>query len=77
MVFSYYCLTPLCNSCSVYAAGIHIFENATKDFRFKQICLCYKNYYATTYYKHVKKRWEASFETHDCIEVQGRHFEQL
>ena len=25
----------------------------------------------------VKERWEASFETHECIKVQSRHFEQL
>ena len=36
-----------------------------------------KNYYATTSYKHVKERWEARFKTHECIEFQGRRFEQL
>ena len=37
MLFSYYCLTTLLNSCSVCAAGTHIFENAAKNFRFKQV----------------------------------------
>ena len=36
-----------------------------------------KNYYTTTSYKHVNERWEASLKTHECIEVQGRYFEQL
>ena len=67
------------NSCSVCAAGTHIFENAGKDFTvdLNKCVLVIKNYYATTSYKHVKERWEASFKTHECIEVQGRHFEQL
>ena len=33
-MFSYYYLTSLLNSCSVCAAGTHIFENAAKDFKF-------------------------------------------
>ena len=77
MVFSYYCLTLLLNFCSECAAGTHIFENAAKYFRFKQRVFVIKNYYATTSYRHIKERWKASFETHDCIEVQGTHFEQL
>ena len=77
MVFSYYCLTLLRNFCSVCVAGTHSFENAAKCFRFKPHVFVIKNYYAMTSYKHVKERWEASFETHDCIEVQGRHFVQL
>ena len=77
MIFSYYCLTLLLNFCSVCAAGTHSFENAAKYFRFIQHVFVIKNCYAMTSCKYVKERWEASFETHDCIEVQGRHFEQL
>ena len=77
IVFSYYCLTSLLNSCSVCIAGTHIFENAAKVFRFKQRVFVIRNYYAMTSYKHVKERLEASFKRHDCIEVQDRHFELL
>ena len=59
------------------AAGTHIFENAAKILDLNKCVLLIKNYYATTSYKHVKKRWKVSFKTRECIEVQGRNFEKL
>ena len=72
MVF-YYCLIPV--QCVLLVLTFLKMQQRTLDFN--KCVFVIKSCNAATSLKHVKKRWKASFKTHECIEVQGRHFEQL
>ena len=66
------CLIPV--QCVLLVPTFLKMQEKTLDLN--KCVLVIKHYYATTSYKHVKERWEASFKTHECVEVQGKHFEQ-